>query len=198
MLDNIYKLSKSSLIMKRGMRSRNKSKKITRAVETKPRHNKIHILIILLAALSALVVFFIGVGIVIQFTQTALPSIIGNAVQTGLTASNLPEFLQNQQIIRDLPDDARISLQLYSFSSGQRQWENSYSITKGKVVQGKMDNPDIVIWIHMKYLPEFGNFCSAVKKARANNDLGTYSDLSMAKLLWKYKTMLKYKDCLGF
>jgi len=41
-------------------------------------------------------------------------------------------------------------------------------------------------------------FSDIIKKAGANNDLGTWTELSKTSLLWKFKSMTKYRDCLGF
>ncbi|MDO8517438.1 MAG: hypothetical protein Q7S33_04930 [Nanoarchaeota archaeon] len=86
------------------------------------------------------------------------------------------------------------------FNSGQRQWEKTYAITKGSVKEGNVENPDITILLSSKYLNELttSNFCSIIKKAKANNDLGIETSLSTPSLLWKFKSMTKYRDCLGF
>ena len=57
----------------------------------------------------------------------------------------------------------------------------------------------MIISIHSKYVSESYNFCNAIKQANRNGDLSyeVNPDLSKASLLWKYKSMMKYKDCLG-
>ena len=37
-----------------------------------------------------------------------------------------------------------------------------------------------------------------IKRANKNGDLEFYSEHNKAKLLWKYKSMLKHSDCFGF
>jgi len=53
--------------------------------------------------------------------------------------------------------------------------------------------------MHSKYLNELTdqNLCSIIRKAKSNNDLGIEMHISYAALLWKYRTVLKYKDCFG-
>lgn len=114
-----------------------------------------------------------------------------------ITKENFPLYLENSQLVKDLPEDAIISLKFYNFNSGERQWEEAYIITKGKVQKGSSDNPDLEIIIHSKYIPELGNLCQAVKNAKANGDLAFWSNINTAKFLWKYRSMLKYKECFG-
>jgi hypothetical protein len=114
-----------------------------------------------------------------------------------VTKDNLAEVLSNQEIIKELPEKAVILLKLYNFNIGIRQWEESYVIKKGNVIIGPVDNPDITIILHSKYIPMMGDWCSAVKKASANKDIGYETKMSDASLLWKYGKLWKYKSCLS-
>ena len=115
-----------------------------------------------------------------------------------VTKENFPAYLQNSQLVKDLPKDAAISLKLYNFDAGERQWEESYIIEKSKVQEGLAQNPDLEIWLHSKYIPQASNFCSAAKKAKSNGDIAFELKLSKVKFLWKYRGMMKYKECFGF
>ena len=104
-------------------------------------------------------------------------------------------------MIQELPEDALISLRLYNFDTGVRQWEKSYAITKGNVEEANLQNLDSTkldaeIIIHSKYVLS-AEFCTAIKQAKANNDFGYELKASKTSLLWKYKGMMKYKDCFG-
>jgi len=114
-----------------------------------------------------------------------------------LTKDNLPGFLQSQALINDIPKNGVILLKLYNFDSGSRTWEENYVIEKASVKKGSVDNPDVILSIHSKYVSELGDFCNAIKTARANGDFGFESGMSEAALLWKYKGMMKYKNCFG-
>ena len=118
-------------------------------------------------------------------------------VKPVITKANFKETLQQQSIIKELPDDAEISLKLYNFNSGERQWEEEYVIRKGLIIKQNSDNPDMIISIHSKYVSESYNFCNAIKQANRNGDLGYDLIASKASLLWKYKGVTKYKKCLG-
>lgn len=128
------------------------------------------------------------------------PSIVGQAVNaspssggkgTGIIIdkNNFNLYLQQQQIVKDLPKDAAISFVID---------EVSYSLNKGVVVKGKASNPDLEITLPSKYVPMMGDFCNAVKTANKNRDLGVKLNIGRAAFLWKYRGVLKYKSCLGF
>ena len=88
---------------------------------------------------------------------------------------------------------------MYNFDTGVRQWEKSYVITKGNVEEVNAQNLDenkldLEIIINSKYALS-AEFCTAIKQARANNDFGYELKASKASLLWKYRGMMKYKNC---
>lgn len=114
-----------------------------------------------------------------------------------ISKDNLAEFLQQQQLILDIPEKGVILLKLYNFDSGERAWEGNYVLTKGKVEKGSVDNPDATLLIHSKYISQLGDFCNAMKNAKQNGDLGFESELNEAVLLWKYRSLTKYKSCFG-
>lgn len=128
---------------------------------------------------------------------------VTNGDPTVITNENLQSYIENQEFIKNLPDNALFELKLYNFNSGERQWEESYSIKKGEVVKisaGDEVNltPDAIIIIHSKYLNELGNgFCGTIQKAKANGDLGIDLKISQTQLLWKYNGLLGQRSCLG-
>ena len=122
-----------------------------------------------------------------------------------VTKENLALYLESQQIVDDLPSNAVLLLKFYNFNTGERQWEDYYKITKSKVekVTGEVADieikADVVIIIHSKYISELGKgFCSTIKQAKANGDFGADILLNTAQFLWKFKSMMKYKSCLGY
>ena len=116
-----------------------------------------------------------------------------------ITYDNLASTLSRTNMIRDLPDDAVILLQFYNFNSGERAIEKSYVLTQGEIKEGTTDNEDILIYIASKYLEQLttANFCSIVQEAKSNGDLGIELKSNKVSLAWKYKSMMKYKSCLG-
>jgi hypothetical protein len=154
-----------------------------------------------------LVLFLLAIAVLAYFSitlkphdnsQPALNNTL-NITSTNTTKENIASYLENQQIVKDLPKDAILCLKFYDFDSGERKWEDSYIIKKQSVQKGEADNADITILLHSKYIPEIGKgFCQAIQKAKNNNDFGTEFFLSTAQLLWKYKSMMSYRNCLGF
>lgn len=118
---------------------------------------------------------------------------------TPITYENIEKVLSGNDMIKMLPENSEVSLKFYSFNTGSRVWENSYVLKKGIVKEGTSANPDITLSMHSKYFNELTdqNLCSTIKKAKNNNDLGAEMRISYAALLWKYRSVLKYKDCFG-
>ncbi|MDD5628176.1 MAG: hypothetical protein PHU21_03865 [Elusimicrobia bacterium] len=115
-----------------------------------------------------------------------------------VTRQSLPAYLEGLAAMKDLPDDANIQLRFYRSASGMRVQENSYVIRKG-VAGGEALDADLEVLLDSKYIPELGaGLCPAIRKARANRDMGFNIRKNSAALLWKYRGVLKYKDCFGF
>jgi len=112
--------------------------------------------------------------------------------------STFSEDLLRSKMIADLPKEAVLRLQFYNFNSGQRVFEKSYNLKRNYVVEGE-ENGDIQIYLHSKYLPDFKSkgICEILKDAKNNGDFDVDTELSQTVLMWKYKSMLKYRDCLG-
>lgn len=124
----------------------------------------------------------------------------GLGAPVNLDYGNLAGYLSSTSMVKALPSNSEIALKFYNFNSGERQWEKSYILRKDSAVEGEAANADITIIISSKYITQMGSsgLCNAVKKAKSNGDLATSSDLSTLQLLWKFKSMLSYRNCLGF
>lgn len=116
-----------------------------------------------------------------------------------MTYDNLDDYMSNNIIVKELPDDVVMLLKFYNFDSGEREWEKTFVIEKARVYEGSVDNPDLIILLHSKYLAEWNNrnFCTIMTKASNNGDLGYESSLSTVELAWKFKSLMEYKDCFG-
>ncbi len=115
-----------------------------------------------------------------------------NSQPVFLTEENLPAYMESTSLIKDLPEDSKA---LIIFG------DNSYSIENNEVNVGAGENsPDLVVTIPEDYLnKEWSGICSLLREASQNNDLSVKAKTSMSKteLLWKYRKMLKYKECVG-
>ena len=125
----------------------------------------------------------------------------GVFVPVNVTKENLPSYLMSSSMIKDMPKKANVRLRLYDDSRGERKWEETYFIT-GKIVNevSSDDNEkaDVEIYLDSNYISELGlrEFCSSIKKAKADGKFGAELKMSKVSFLWKYKGMMKYKDCL--
>jgi len=109
------------------------------------------------------------------------------------------QIILANQMIKDMPEKAALLLRFYNFNTGERTWEQSFILRTNSVEPG-VTEADITIVIHSKYKNYINpnNLCNIIKTAKANDDLGIWTELSTTKLLWKFKSMTKYRDCLGF
>lgn len=63
--------------------------------------------------------------------------------------------------------------------------------------EGMADNPDVEIILHSNYISQLGkDFCGAIQSAKANGDFAYETNLSSAKLGWKFRKIVKYLSCL--
>ena len=107
-------------------------------------------------------------------------------------------IIESNSLLGDMPKAGIISLRFFDFKDGKRIWQDGFLIGKDGILQS--GEPDIIVILHSKYIPEFNkdNFCEVIQKAKKNQDLGFISQSSSVKLLWKYKGMMKHKNCFGF
>ena len=122
-----------------------------------------------------------------EVVSTSKPAIV--------TKENFPSFLSNQPIVLDLPATSEIELKIFEFKNGIKQYEDSYVIKKGSVVKGEAKNPDFIIFLDSKYIPELGDFCTALKKAIDNKEILYEQKISSFMMISKYSYMAKYKQC---
>jgi hypothetical protein len=133
----------------------------------------------------AAIVFFVGWKI----TRPAQAS-VGVWQPIELTKENLPAYLSQFQPVNELPKDSEIALRVGS---------SEYIVTKGDVKLGKASNPEITITLPEKYFEIVGQkgWCAGVHEAQVNRDLDVSFNGSPAALGWKYRSLLKYRLCLG-
>jgi len=133
--------------------------------------------------------------------STSKTSISAPATQpVRITYDNIIPALSSNPIVQALPSNGIIWLRFYNFNTGQRQWEKSYVLTKGSAKEGTATKPDITLSIHSKYLSQLTNqnFCGIIQAAKKNGDLGTELGISKISLMWKYRSVMSYRSCLGF
>jgi len=158
-----------------------------------------------MVVIAVLVVVFLGV-LLTKFLMTgnsvASSSVNGQNVQvfplSSLERQKVADVVGANSLLKDMPNNGIVSLRFFDFKDGKRIWQDGFLIGKDGILQS--GEPDIIVILHSKYIPEFNkdNFCEVIQKAKKNQDLGFISQSSSVKLLWKYKGMMKHKNCFGF
>ena len=106
-----------------------------------------------------------------------------------ITIDNFDTLLENHDLINALPDDSLIHLKIES---------NDYTLTKGNIETGIPDNPDMKIIVPESYISDIKNgLCKTIQNAKKNGDFKVEKNLSLFSLYWKYKSMFRFKSCLG-
>ncbi len=158
-------------------------------------------LIVIISAIFLLSLFVIlkpiilGNSVVQNIMQKNSKSIVQEQVE--VTKENFEVFLESQKMIIDLPLDSLLLLKLYNLNNGNKNWEESYILKKGKVEKGNLENPDITIFLSSEYIKNLPNFCNILKLAKANGDISYDTKMNQISLLWKYRRMMKYRNCFG-
>lgn len=156
------------------------------------------IAVLIVVAVVASIVYFVFPGQTAVSGNIAKEGSYNSISLTSITYSNLPSELSSNKMVKALPEGSSILLKFYNFNTGERQWERSFTITRGKVTQGGTEG-DIVLSLHSKYLSGLTtlNLCSVIQKANKAGDLGFETQLSKAALLWKFKSIMEYRSCFG-
>jgi hypothetical protein len=139
-----------------------------------------------------------------QQTGQAIGSISedSNIREVNIGYSNIEKELSRSGLVQNLPKYSIILLRFYHFENGERIWEKHYIIKKDEVQETDNFNKyaDITLSIDSKYLKELTNenFCETIKRANENGNIEVETGLSNAVLIWRFKSMYEYRDCLGF
>lgn len=112
-----------------------------------------------------------------------------NAVYVNITKENFARILAGNDFVKDLPEKAVISLKID---------EDYYVIRKASISKERAESYDLQISLPGEYIPGLGNLCGTLELAKSNGDFGFETSLGKTELLWKYKSMLKYRSCFGF
>ena len=155
---------------------------------------------------------YIGIAVLIIFGVVLFlgSKISSNAVKSStnsgaskpvvVTKENLDQYLEGSSIIKDMPKKGTASLHFYNNIDGERKIVETYTIQGKDVTRGNLnlENIDAEIYIDEKYISEAGKgFCGVIQKANSNGELIIEMKKSEIELLWKYRGLLKHKDCFG-
>ena len=109
-------------------------------------------------------------------------------------------ILPGNEIIQKLPSSGKVSLSFFNFDTGARTWERDYMLTTGAITRvDDISTADIKLIMHSRNVRNLNanNLCDVIATAKANGDYSSELMISKAKLLWRYKSIMGYKSCLG-
>ena len=108
------------------------------------------------------------------------------------------ETISGSEFVGDIPGKSPISLKFFYFEGGERVWQDKFILAEGEIKESGTSLIDLTL--HTRYLDNLAageDLCDVVILANNNGELGFSSSLSESQLAWKYKSMLKHKECFG-
>ncbi len=149
----------------------------------------IGVAIVLILAVIVFFVFQFGFNFSYKSKEGEVKKRINSQTSQVITKENLPVVLSGNEIIKNLPDNGVINLQID---------DSFYSIKNSEIRNEKAEDSDISISIPSNYLSNMNqDFCGVLSKAYRNGDLKIEVHISKIEALFKYSSMIKYRECLG-
>lgn len=106
-----------------------------------------------------------------------------------LSGEELPAYLENHQIFQELPEETNIQINF---------GKEEYSVLEESVESGELSDADVTVNVPEEYIEKVGELglCSALEEAVKNNEVSVETTLSESELTWKYRDLLKYRECI--
>lgn len=107
-----------------------------------------------------------------------------------LTQEGFSEYLEEHILIKELPSSADILLKLNGYS---------YSLGQGVVEESPNSEADLEISIPEDFIEKIGEegLCSVIGEGLNSGEIEVETELSESELVWKYRDVLKYRECFG-
>jgi len=107
-----------------------------------------------------------------------------------MTKEGFSEYLEEHTLIKELPEDSDISLKLNGYS---------YSLGQGIVEESSNSESDLEISIPEDYISKIGEegLCEVMGEGLSSGEIEIETELSESELVWKYRDVLKYRECFG-
>ena len=150
-----------------------------------------HLVLWLIVSIAVVILAIAGIFVapLLGWGSHSSDSAEGTQQNVIVTEANFPTYLASTNLVKDLPGDASIIL---------KTEKKTYAVQAGSVTEGSLDNPDMIITIPSSYIPKLSNgFCTTMQEAYKSGDLSFSLNIGSASAAWKYRTLLKYKSCLG-
>lgn len=151
------------------------------------RKNLIFLMISLAIIILAFLSFFLGINY--SSTGNNINDLKNYSFSSEERIENFEEILSEDTLIKNLPSNVHISLYI---------GDEKYSISKNSVIKGDTKNKDLEIFITPDYkLALTRDLCESIKLASKRGDFDLKLISSKTELIWKLRSMIKYKSCLG-
>jgi len=154
-------------------------------------------MITLIVILAILLVGFYFYG---SYKNSSKSNIVSKPSATiSVNYTNFAKVISENSIVKALPEDSALLLEFYNWKNDTKNIEKTYTLRKSKVTEERVSNPDITLSLNSKYLSQLTNknFCNIIQQANKARDLEMNSSLSKVALAWKFRAILKYKECFG-
>lgn len=132
--------------------------------------------------------------------KTTTSKSVSSTPAVNINYNNIEKELSKNSVIKALPSDSKILIKFFHFEGDTRVIERTYIASEGSLKEGGLENSDLIINIASEYLNKMTtkNVCAVLTQARKNGDLGIELVASETSLAWKYKSIVRYRDCLEY
>ena len=136
-------------------------------------------------------VFFLALLFSVIWIYSLIKSVEINEVKgINLTKEGFGNYLEEHLLIKELPENSDISLKLNGYS---------YSLSQGVVEESPNSEVDLEISIPEDLIEKIGEegLCSVMGEGLDSGEIEVETELSESELVWKYRDVLKYRECFG-
>jgi len=103
------------------------------------------------------------------------------------------------EVLQVFPKNTEVLIQFSSEKEGELTVEKSYVIKGNILNETQTSSSEVIVTLDEKYLSllEAEDVCSIAQEIYKNNAYTYETTLNKAELLWKFRNLLRYRDCLG-
>ena len=144
--------------------------------------------IILLSFLVVILIILLVLGIYVYLLL--MPAEFEELKGINLDKEGFSDYLEEHILVQELPKDANVKIKID---------DTSYSVSQGVVKEMEVENQDIEIIISENYLSKIGEegLCEVMDEGLESGEIVVKTALSESDLAWKYRNVVKYRECFG-
>lgn len=139
---------------------------------------------------TIVVAIFLALAFVMFLFIDSFNSKVSEATGLVVSVDSFPVYLETHPIISSLPKSASVGIKI---------GETFYEVEGNKVSLGNdFSTKDVIVTLPSGFEDVIGSLglCGAIKKANNDKELVVETFSSKTSLLFKYRKLLKYSDCL--